>query len=125
MAVEWGEGGKYISLEVDKLLDNYCKEVEDVVAKVAAGVSKATANKLRKHSPKGKSTKHYAEGWKSKRVGKKEFIVFNSTKPGLTHLLNNDHATRNGTGVVKGDGHIDEADKWATEEFLKRVKKEL
>ena len=48
MAVKYGEGGQYISLEVDKLLDDYCKEVEETVLKVAAGVSKATANKLRK-----------------------------------------------------------------------------
>lgn len=125
MTVKSGEGGQYISLEIDKLLDDYCKEVEETVLKVAAGVSKATANKLRKHSPRGKSTKHYAEGWKAKRVAKKGFVVYNATKPGLTHLLNNDHGTSDGTGTVKGDGHIDEADAWATEEFLKRVKREL
>lgn len=125
MAVKRGERGQYISLQVEELLNDYNEEVEQVVLKAAAGVSKATANKLRKHSPRGKSAKHYAEGWTAKKVSKKSFIVANTTKPGLTHLLNNDHATRNGTGVVKGDGHIDEADKWATEEFLKRVKKEL
>ena len=124
MTVKSGKAGLSISLQVDDLLDEYSRELEEEVEKIAAGVAKAAANKLRKHSPRGKGGKHYADGWRWKRVSKKNFVVYNETKPGLTHLLNNGHAKING-GEVKGDGHINDVDEWAAEEFVNRVKKKI
>ena len=125
MSAKWGEGGKYISLEVEELLDDYCKEIEEEVDKAARGTASATAKYLKKHSPRGEGKKHYADGWRSKRLGKRQYVVHNAAKPGLTHLLNNGHAKAGGTGYVEGDGHINEADEWAVDEFMKRVEKAL
>lgn len=118
---------KYLTVELqfDKLMDDYSREVDETVERIAAGVAKATANKLKKHSPKGKGTRHYADGWKMKKVTKMRFIVHNATKPSLTHLLNNGHEKSNGAGFVQGDGHINDADEWASREFVKRVEKAL
>ena len=117
--------GESISLQVDQLLGEYCKELDENVDKAARGVASATANKLKKDSPRGKGKKHYADGWKSKRVSRRDYIAFNETKPGLTHLLNDGHAKSNGTGTVPGDNHIGQAADWAAEEFVKRVEKSI
>lgn len=118
---------RYLTVEMqfDKLMDDYSREVDETVERIAAGVAKATANKLKKHSPKGRGRKHYADGWKVKKVKKLNFIVFNTTKPSLTYLLNDGHAKSNGTGFVQGDGHINDADEWASNEFVKRLEKAL
>ena len=125
MTVRTTNGSQSISLEVDKLLDDYCEEVEAEVDKIARGVASATANKLKKHSPRGKGMRHYADGWRNKRIEKRHYVVHNTTKPSLTHLLNNGHEKAGGTGTVEGDGHINKADEWAAEEFVRRVEKVL
>ena len=125
MSVTWGNGGLSIELQFDKLMDDYSRELDAKVDKIAAGVALATSNKLRKQSPRGHGARHYADGWKRKKVGKRNYIVHNTTKPSLTYLLNNGHEKSNGTGFVQGDGHIDEADEWASKEFVKRVEREL
>lgn len=125
MSVNWQGGGLEIGIKVEDLLEEYCEELEEEVDKAARGTAAATANYLKKHSPKGKGKRHYADGWKSKRVARRSYVVHNTTKPSLTWLLNNDHAKAGGTGTVKGDGHIDEADKWAESEFMSRMEKVL
>lgn len=117
-----------ITIQMERLLEGYSKEVSEAVEKAASGVASASVNKLKKHSPKGHGTKHYADGWKKKRVSKTEFTVYNATKPGLTHLLNDGHVVKNQKGTygrVKGDGHIDEVARWAESEFVKRTEKKL
>ena len=125
MSLKWEEGGLTIGMQVDQLLEDYCEEVEEIVDKAAKGTAAATVRFLKKHSPRGKGKKHYADGWRSKRLGKRQYVVHNATKPGLTHLLNNGHAKAGGSGRVEGDGHITKADEWAAEEFMKRVEKAL
>lgn len=125
MALNRGKDGSSISLQVEQLLDDYCEEVEEVVDKAARGTASATANYLKKHSPRGKSVKHYADGWRSKRLAKRSYVVYNAIKPGLAHLLNNGHAKAGGTGFTKGDGHIEKANEWAEKEFMKKVEAEL
>lgn len=124
MAVK-SDTGLSISLQVDQILDEYCKELSEEVDKAARGTAAATANHLKKHSPRGASLKHYADGWKSKRLAKRNYIVHNATKPGLTHLLNNGHAKADGTGFVQGDDHITKANEWAEKEFMKKVERIL
>ena len=125
MTVKVGSSGMSIELAVEELLDGYCKELEEAADKAARGTASATVNYLKKHSPRGKSRKHYADGWRSKRASAKRYIVHNATKPGLTHLLNNGHIKAGGTERVEGDGHIDKANEWAEEEFMRKIEKEL
>lgn len=114
--------GLQIELEVEKLLDDYKKELENEVDKAARGTAAATARRLKKHSPRGQGKRHYADGWRSKRIEKRHYVVRNETKPSLTYLLNNGHRKAGGTGEVKGDGHIDKANEWAVDLFMKKVK---
>ncbi|MBQ8933926.1 MAG: HK97 gp10 family phage protein [Lachnospiraceae bacterium] len=117
--------GDTITIQMENLLDGYSKELETAADKVASGVASAAVNKLKKSSPRGKGKKHYADGWKKVRVRKGEYTVHNSTKPGLTHLLNNGHAKSNGSGRTDGDNHIGEVADWAAEEFVRRMEKSV
>ena len=112
---------KGIQVQISEILDDYCEEVQAAADKAAEGTAKKTVAKLKKESPRGKSAKHYADGWRSKKDGKHGRIVYNATKPGLTHLLNNGHAKADGTGYVKGDDHITKASEFAQEDFERRV----
>lgn len=114
--------GLTVELEVEKLLDDYKKDLEEEVEKAARGTAAATARYLKKHSPRGRGKRHYADGWRSKRIAKRHYIVKNETKPSLTYLLNNGHRKAGGTDEVKGDGHIDTANEWAVDLFMKKVK---
>lgn len=69
---------------------------------------KSASEELKIISPEGKSTKHYKNGWTYKIEGNtssKKLIIYNKTKPQLTHLLENGHAKVNG-GKVEGIPHI-------------------
>ena len=117
-----------IELEVNAILTEYTRDVEKEVQKAANGVATATVNKLRKHSPTGKSRKHYKNGWKKKKSDKLGVVVYNEAKPGLTHLLNDGHIIRNANGEYgrkAGDKHIDTQAEWAEAEFVKRVEKSI
>lgn len=117
-----------IEVDVSRLLEEYVKDVEEEVEKASSGVASALVNKLKKHSPTGRGMKHYKDGWKKKKVGKRGAVVYNANKPGLTHLLNNGHVVKNQYGDYdrkEGDNHITEQSEWAGEEFVKRVTKAL
>ena len=117
--------GMEISIEINRLMNEYVREVEEEVDKAARGTASAAASRLKKYSPRGKGKEHYADGWRSRKLGKRQYTVYNGLKPGLTHLLNNGHAKAGGAGRVEGDGHITETADWAAEEFEERVKKSI
>ena len=114
-----------IGLQIDQILDTYVKEVDLTVIQAEKEVASKTVSKLKKDSPRGKGKKHYADGWRQKKDGEKGRVVYNAAKPGLTHLLNNGHATAGGTGRVQGDDHITDANDWASEEFVSMVEEKL
>jgi hypothetical protein len=76
-------------------------------------------NKKRKRA-KGK----YKKSWRLKETenmnGSITYTCYN-TQGNLTHLLENDHATRDGTGIVKGQPHIEPAQEIAGEKFYGKV----
>lgn len=115
--------------------DSFADAIKDALDKFQAQIDRAmpealkeTANETRKilrsTSPKGKSGK-YARGWqyelKTSRVGGGSLTIYNA-RPGLTHLLENGHAVRNGTGrtfgSVPGEEHIAPANEQAQQEVL-------
>lgn len=110
-------------------LEEYAKEhrqeVQDMIRK-AANRCRIT---LKATSPRGKEAKHYADGWSVKAVGTKyeaTFTVYNSTKPGLAHLLNDGHVVVNEHGVygfTRGDKHIDKAAKDAVAYLEEQLRK--
>lgn len=111
-------------------LKEYSKISEEEMMEIAREVAKEGVSKLKATSPRGKSKNSYAKGWAVKyiRVGsnKFNFIIYNRTKPGLTHLLEKGHQIVQGKGGrAKAYPHIAKVEQWCNSEFEKRIKRRL
>lgn len=126
---------KSVQDQIHKILCDYVDEEEEKIDKITKDVATATAKKLRETSPKSdRGSKHYANGWrvKSQRATKITrtimSVVYNATKPGLTHLLSEPHDIRNQYGEYgrsKPDPHIAKAEEYGNEMYLERLEREL
>ena len=121
--------GKTIEIQLSKILNEYVSEMTEEVSDIIVDVAKDTRKRLKRTSPRSTMAhKHYADGWAvktSKRLGGvTDAVVYNKTKPQLTHLLEHGHAKVNG-GRVAAIPHIAPAEEKATEEFLRRIETEL
>lgn len=108
---------------VAKELESYSQEVTDGVKEEVKQVSDEMVQQLKQASPR--NTGKYAKGWKSRvEYENAEDIrvrVYNSTKPQLTHLLENGHAKQNG-GRVSGTPHIGPAEQSAEKKLDAGIK---
>lgn len=104
--------------EVNLMLEEYVQEVQDAVDEAAKEAAELTANQLRQTSPKrakGKGKGKYARGWKVKKrydAHLVSFVVYNSASPGLTHVLEKGHVSKNqygSYGRVRAIPHIGDA----------------
>ena len=92
---------------ISGILDEYAEDVGENVGEIAVQMGRKGVQALKKVSrqefPKGSG--EYAGGWKSQvdrgRMGT-TVIIYNE-HPGLPHLLEHGHVTRNGTGRVYGE----------------------
>ena len=118
---------------IQKILRDYGEEAEEAVEKVERKVARDAKKELKATSPKRDGAgKHYADGWTSRveksRVGT-QMTVYNSEKPGLTHLLENGHLTRNGTNRTFPDTpahpHIARVNEKAHYDFVDGIESEL
>ena len=118
-----------VTVQMEKILNEYVQEVEDATKHALDSVSKEATSMLRSTSPKG--PKGYAGGWRSKKLDPKTVVVYNGKLPGLTHLLEHGHAVK---PVPKHPGkksrvaaikHIKPVEEWAQSEFPARVMREL
>lgn len=112
--------------ELGRILDEYMDDVEETANKVINQVAKEAAQKLKDTSPR--DTGKYAEGWTVKKGKKLDAVVYNATRPGLTHLLEESHPIRNqfGTwGRSTARPHIAPVREWAEEEVVKRIEEAL
>lgn len=119
-----------LSASISKILAEYEGQVSenltDAVKKVARKGAKAVSQEAR--SKFGGSGK-YASGWTSRvdtgRLSTQGFI-YNKAEPGLAHLLEHGHVSKNGTqrvfGRVEGREHIAPVEQAIVEEFEKEVK---
>lgn len=108
-----------------KELKNYEKATIEDMREVGKEVAKEGAKILKETSPE--KTGVYKKGWTVKETPTTKgcgFVVHNSKKPGLTHLLEEGHAMRNG-GRSKKIVHIKPAEEWCNEEFEKRLIRRL
>lgn len=84
---------------IAEVLEEYETEVERGTKEAVQKVAKAGVKTLKATSPK--KTGGYAKGWtaevKEGRLGA-EAKIYNAAKPGLPHLLEHGHVTKNGTG---------------------------
>lgn len=101
-----------ISDAVMEYLTIYGDDIKEDVKEAADETTKAARDELKKTSPRsGKKRKNpYYRGWsvRVKKSGKYKYtkVVWNRTNYQLTHLLENGHLKRNGTGWVPPQVHI-------------------
>lgn len=83
---------------ISDVLEEYQTEIERGTKEAVQKVAKAGVKALKDTSP---GSGDYAKGWTSQvkegRLGA-EATIYNAAKPGLVHLLEHGHVTRNGTG---------------------------
>lgn len=121
-----------VSSAVQDILDRYGDFAREALDDIVPQLAKDTVKKIREniqtagigHGKKG----DYAKGWKTKETkdvfGHIKAIAYNAKKPGLPHLLEFGHATRNG-GRTKAYEHLEPAEEWAKNEAEKRVRREF
>lgn len=110
---------------IKKLMAEYGEEAQKTMEEVAVKVGKKATKKLKEVSPK--LTGDYAKGWSTKTVKTAhgvEVISHNKTEYQLTHLLEHEHANRNG-GRTQPVTHIAPVNDEAQEEFYDTVIREL
>lgn len=111
----------YYAAELQNILNTFSQDVEAEFDIELERISKEAAKKVKAASPKRTtSQRHYATGWTWKKEFKNHmntFIVYNKTKPGLAHLLENGHIKVNG-GRTKAIEHIKPVEEWANQEAI-------
>lgn len=119
-----------ITVQMDKILDSYSREVQEATNKAIDSVAKESASKLRDTSPR--KTGDYAKGWKVKkergRDGLQTVTVHNKTNYQLTHLLENGHVVRNKKGTygrTRPIKHIAPVEEWAVDELPREIEERL
>lgn len=115
-----------IEIQLQQIANEYQIKVQAVSRQACQKVSRKLARTLKGSSPK--KSGEYASGWAVKQEGEDTYIVHNKKKPGLTHLLENGHVSRNqfGTyGRVPAYKHIKPAADAAQEELLAEIEANL
>ncbi|KRM73009.1 HK97 gp10 family phage protein [Lacticaseibacillus brantae] len=110
-----------IEIDLSDILDSYSKEVADKVKEIQDDVADEAVSTLQSTSPK-KAGK-YAKGWAKQRDGN-TVRVYNKTHAGLTHLLENGHAKKDG-GRTQAQPHIGPAAAAAAKSFESKIRQEL
>lgn len=119
--------------EVHAALNEYAKDSLDVVRELSQKYAKEGAKAVKSAARSTfDGTGEYASGWTSRyETGRysAQGIIYNAKEPGLPHLLEHGHVTRNGTGrtfaPTPGRKHIEPVEQEITEKFEKAVKAEL
>jgi len=92
---------------INGILEEYENDVEAAMEPVLKKTAQTARAELRANSPK--NTGEYAKGWQYEQEKTRHgtrYTIYNGTKPGLTHLLENGHAVRNGTSRAPAHPHI-------------------
>ncbi len=113
-----------LTKQVQKALEEALKGVEGSLEEKLEQSAKLTVKQLKATSPRGSGKRHYANGWSYELESSWkgiELVIYNKTKPQLTHILNNGFTMRNGQRH-SGDGHIDEAEEVAIRDVERGLK---
>ena len=96
-----------LAKEIVKTLNEYTENVSDATYRAVGEIAKDTQKKMRATRSAGESNvwRRYPLGWTTKSKKKKnrrEETVWNQRHYRLTHLLENGHVVKNGTGRNSG-----------------------
>ena len=115
--------------EIEKILSDYGEEANNVLVDCAIKSGDNAKKMLIGNS--AKKTGKYAKGWRKNTERKRystEVIVYDSTKPTLTWLLENGHALVRGgrvVGQVDGDGVIFDVNEYISGYYYDDVMRNL
>lgn len=120
--------------ELTRVIALYTQDVQEAVANSITAIAKEGKAKVKSNSPK--RTGAYAKGWtisNENKKGKQEARIYNKTNYQLTHLLENGHVVRNGTGrigpgkktSVAGNPHIAPVNDWAQQEVVSAIEEAI
>ena len=113
---------KSVSIQMKQILDEFSDKVNDVLERSADLTADESVEKLQNTSPR--KSGDYAQGWRVKKEGKGDVIVYNATNYQLTHLLENGHVIRNKKGTygrAPAHKHIKPVETWANKEFQRKI----
>lgn len=113
------------SAQMDDILGDLLEDLDEVIEESIDKASKVCREDLKHNSPE--KTGEYKTGWKVKK-GKKASVVYNGKSPGLTHLLENGHVTRNKYGEygrTPAKPHMKQAAEKGIDTYVEEVEKEL
>lgn len=121
---------------VNKILDEYGRQVYDVMDDAVETVAKEAQAKLRAvktFAPNGHPTGAYSRSWTYRKDQDARVRVtghvYNAKHYRLTHLLENGHVIRNGTGrtfgFVRAYEHIAPVNDWAEQAFPEELRREI
>lgn len=105
--------GATIEVQLQTIFDHYSEEVQKAAGEAAKEAAELTVRTLKNTSPKRQRRGgKYRRGWKTKKLEDgivTSYVVYNGALPGLTHLLEYGHVTRNqfgSWGRVRAIKHI-------------------
>lgn len=114
-----------LTVQLDRALSEFCEEENEKLQKCMKTAAQHCKADLKNTTPRSSASgKHLADGWrikKSEKRGSCSYIIYNATKPGLTHLLENGHMVRNQFGSYgrkSGTGFMKEAEAKANDELI-------
>ena len=133
-----GRKTKLINLDkaISEVINEYGDEVYKVLGQAVDEVTNEATQKLQQvdtFRTSGHAGGPYSGDWTNEtvtdtRINKKK-VIYNDKHYRLTHLLENGHVIRNGTGRTFGRTakfpHIAPVNKWAEEELPKVVQRKL
>ncbi len=117
-----------IEIQMDRIMDEYSEKVQEVTRKACRKVARETVQTLRNTSPKSPGGGEYASGWRAKQQDANTIVVYNSKKPGLTHLLEKSHVIANQYGVYgrsTPQPHIKPAEQEANAKLVEEIEANL
>lgn len=119
---------KTVEQQIQDILNEYVKEVQEVTERDLKKAATDTAKQLRSTSPKEHGD--YAKSWTYKKNENGGYIVYNKKYGWKTHLLENGHMIRNrrrgpSLGRVNGIKHIEPAAEQGADKLIKDLKIDL
>ena len=117
--------------ELNKILDEYAGDIESNLDEITKRVGKKGALALKNESlaafpDSKKHKKRYGSTWTSRADKQRLYttVTIYNSQPGLPHLLEYGHASRNG-GRVQGKAHISPVEEKLILEFEREVESKL